>query len=127
MSTNLQIKSVQFAGRTLFVSEATLRNNLDMLARSEEAESEVSGDTIISLVEAHFRVNIYPKLAAITTAADGGPVPSVDEFLDARDTETNEWYLAAVALNPHWFPEAAPAAVEKKKRKRSRRDLQPAA
>jgi hypothetical protein len=127
MSTNLQVKSVQFAGRTLFVSEATLRNNLEMLARSEDAESEVSGDSLISVIEGHFRVNIYPKLAAVTTAADGGPVPSVDEFLDAKDTDTNEWYLAAVALNPHWFPEAAPAEVEKKKRKRSRRDLQPVA
>ena len=127
MSINLKTSSVQFSGRTLIVSEATLRMNVRMLEMAQEATAQLESNAEMSVVEAHFRIEVYPRLAACTTAEDGGPLPTPDEFLDGKDLETNQWYVAAGQRNPHWFPDVSmPEEDVKKKRTRSKRGVRPA-
>jgi len=95
--------------------------NLRMLELSEAASNELT--ETVSVIEAHFRVEVYPKMAACTTTEDGA-IPTVEEFLDGSELETNDWYLAAAEMNPHWFPGTMTEA-EKKKRRRSKRTVQP--
>lgn len=127
MNTNLKTTSVQFSGRTLIVSEATLRMSVRMLEMAQAATAQVESNPEISPVEAHFLIEVYPRLAACTTAEDGEPLPTPDEFLDGKDLETNEWYVAVGRLSPHWFPDVSmPEEEVKKKRTRSKRGVRPA-
>ena len=119
MNTNLKTTSVQFSGRTLIVSEATLRMNVRMLEMAQAATAQVESNPEISPVEAHFLIEVYPRLAACTTAEDGGPLPTPDEFLDGKDLETNEWYVAVGRLSPHWFPDVSMPEEEGKKNENS--------
>lgn len=138
MNTNPS-KSVQFAGRTLTVSrkDKTFRTGL-IVESARAALLESIKDRQVTGVEFYYYYNIYPVLAACTEAADGLPIPSADDTLDNTDEKgAGEWYAAALEINPHLFettqPQAEPGTPEevvedhlKKKRRRSRRSLQPA-
>lgn len=130
-------KSVQFAGRTLIVSHKpkTLRTMLNVESM-RAALMESIKDQKVTGVEFFYYYSIYPMLAVCTEAADGLDIPTADQTLDNEDQEgAGAWYAAALEVNPHLFETAKQeegAAPEeagellKKKRKRSRRSLQPA-
>ena len=138
MNTNPS-KSVQFAGRTLVIQPKAKTFRTALVVDSVRAALlETIKDRQITGIEFYYYYNIYPVLAACTEAADGLPIPSADDTLDNTDEKgAGEWYAAAVEVNPHLFdasqassesetPEAAEDHL-KKKRRRSRRSLQPAA
>lgn len=153
MSINPITKSVQFAGRTLVISQVgnSLRVNLriaefraaEIRKMSERYPAPVEGQPVaesaspISALEENYYFGVYPNLAACTTAEDGMPIPTADEMLDNPNVdETNNWYVAAEQLNKHLFksdetPQDVPSGVAaeevKKKRTRSRRAIQPTA
>ena len=134
MSISNNSKSVQFAGRTLTVFEVpnTLRTNL---RQTEIRANEITrlGERKVGGLESFYYTEIYPALAVCTKAEDGLPIPSSDDLFDCLDIQqSNNWYMAAMELNEHLFPsrgeeEPTEEKVEevKKKRTRSRRDIQP--
>lgn len=105
----------------------SLRLNLKLVETRVEAINKLAGKTITPLEEKYY-VETYPALACCTTAEDGQALPTADDLLDGDVMQSNDWYMAALELNPYLFSaseEQQPAEEVKKKRVRSRRHLQP--
>lgn len=129
-------KSVQFSGRTLtvFAVPNTLRVTL---RQTELRANEIArlGEREVGGLERFYYTEIYPALAVCTKSDDDLPIPSSDDLFDCTDiNQSNDWYMAAVELNEHLFPtrnEEEPteekAEEVKKKRRHSRRTIQPTA
>jgi len=90
------MSEIVLLGKTYTVRRATLADAIRRgRLEKENAAREYADDDIRAASL------LYPPLAACTDNA-----PSLDDFLAMPDTETDTWFLAARAENPHWFPAA---------------------
>lgn len=109
----------------MIVSMKSLRSQIRLMAFQEDGKRYVEEHPNITIIEAHYFVNIYPVLAACTQCEDG-PVPTAEEFMATEDVDgANTWYMAALEINPEAFPKTLEVPTEeaeesKKKRKRRR-------
>jgi len=90
------MSEIVLLGKTYTVRRATLADALrrGRLMREVDASEFADEDT-------RGAATLYPPLAACTIDA-----PSLEGFLGMPDTETDTWFLAVKAENPHWFPAA---------------------
>lgn len=108
--SSLKTRTVTVDGEELVVSEATF----SMGNEKDYALSEIHKAFLGLEHDAALVLSVrYAKLAACTF----GGVPSFNEFAELRDIEVNEWELAAIELNPHWF--GLPPLEDKKKQAES--------
>lgn len=90
--------------------------NLLMRVRRSKLFEEISklpptGDLEQDAVRLYF----YPRMAGCSE----GNVPTLEEFCELLDIETDEWYKACYEKNPHWFDEDKEISPEELKKKES--------
>lgn len=117
---DLKTKTIMLAGNEVTVSEASLRMGMrrDHLKAQGLRSLSDPGNEELTPLEQVFIVEIYPSMFACSS----GELPSAMEMLDGMtELETDEWYVACVELNPHWFTRNEEDQPEIKKKSRSRR------
>lgn len=103
---------LSFGKFSFVVKQANLLMRLKRQKIFEEiAELPSSGDIEADAVRLYF----YPRLAGCSE----GKVPNLDEFMELLDVQTDEWYRAVYAKNPHWFEEDKEIGPEDLKKKES--------
>ena len=110
-SSNLREEIRLSIGKFSFVVKQA---NLLMRVRRSKLFEEISklpptGD----LEEDAVRLYFYPRMAGCSE----GNMPTLEEFCELLDTETDEWYKACYQKNPHWFDEDKEISPEELKKK----------